>query len=115
MAKSINDFIGASPNLAPVAIEIESLSEEILVHQFVWEEFNKVVELEDDADVTSFEKQVLCLLWGSNCLKPDYKFEKQAFVELMRVFTVAQVREIYQKGFRVNGFGAGAVRDAEKK
>lgn len=113
-AKSFDDLLAAGASLKPVPVSIEGLDDQVLIHQFTWDQFRELFESDkpdDDADQEAhIRTQVLKLLRG-----PDCEPTAEDCASLGKIFTVAQVREIYNKGLRLNGFGAAALRDAEKK
>lgn len=110
-AKSFSELKAAIAALPAVSVGVQGLDDEVLVHQFTWAQFDKLMNLKGD---DSFAKQAICMLCGSETLESVDDIGKEDIEALMATFTVAQVREIYQKCMRINGFGAEAVRDAEK-
>lgn len=117
MALGFDDLKSLAPKTKALPIDVDGFDEQVLVYQFKWVQFDKLLALEDDETGQSFKKQVICLLKGPACFDADGEITaitKEECDWLSAMFSVSQAREIYQKGLRLNGFGPDAARDAEK-
>jgi hypothetical protein len=119
MAKTFDELLANRPVFQPAEVDIEGLGEKLFLHRFSAETFNQLmqspnVEGMDEAKAEQvmadfqFDK-VLKFLRGA-----DYKPTKSARKDLLNVFTAAQLRDINNKGFKLNGFGESSLKDALK-
>ena len=103
------DLLAIKPVLEPVDTPIAGLSEPLKLHLFTWDDYaEKVMKDGDDSEKTVMT-QVLYFLGG---LEADVSDEARQ--QLKKTFASWQIRDIYQKGMRLNGSGPDAVRDALK-
>lgn len=113
MALSFEDLVKAPPVMKPVAIDIEGMDDQVEVHRFTWDQLSELLDAEEDEGKPSEQRireQVVRLLKG-----PGTEVADEDIANIRKIFTITQVREIYHKGLSLNGFGAEAVRDAQKK
>ena len=99
------------PKLEPVPVDIGGLAEPLLIHQFT---MNELAALTDESklskdDETRMRVQVVGLLNG-----PGTEVTEDDCAALSKIFTIWQIREIYQKALKLNGYGPEALREAEK-
>lgn len=115
-AISYDQFLQSPVKLKPAPVQVAGIDQPLLVHQFTMDEIqllNQKTSLENDA--TEFEKenslrkQVLFFLRGLNADPTDDDCQK-----LSEVFSGWQLRDIYKKAMKLNGFGPDSLREAEK-
>lgn len=107
---SYDQLLQSPPNMQPVPVEITGIEQPILVHQFTMDEIKLLGEnAKDDDEEKSLRKQVLIFLRGIQYQPTDEECQK-----LGSVFAGWQMREIYTKAMRLNGFGPEALREAQK-
>jgi hypothetical protein len=99
------------PQLEPVPVDIGGLSQPLLVHQFTMSQMAKVLEANDGSkdDEIVVRNQVLKFLNGA-----DYEPTDEDRTALVNIFAGWQVREIYLKSLKLNGYGPDSLREAEK-
>lgn len=114
MGLKYQNIKGAKQEFPPVDVPIDGLDQPVELHQFSWSDFDRLMQIEDDAEHGAFKKQVLCMLNGKAQLDAVDAITSEDIQQLGDVFTVRQIREIYSEGLRLNGFGAKAAKDAEK-
>lgn len=114
MSLSFDQLVKNPPALKPVPVDIEGLDEQVEIHRFTWDQLSELLDPEDgEAEVTGEQRirdQVVRLLKG-----PGAEVTEEDVANVRRIFTVTQVRDIYQKGLNLNGFGVEAMREAQKK
>ncbi len=96
--------------LGPVEVQVTGFPEPLLVHQFTMNQMAILMDgqVEEDKEL-SLRNQVLRFLNGF-----DYEPNDEDRKLLGELFASWQLREIYNKAVRLNGFGPDALRDAEK-
>jgi hypothetical protein len=110
MAKSFKDLQAYAPSLKPFEVAITGLDEPILIHAFTVTELDKTAAaMEGMDDTTAFRTQVVLLLNGS-----DHEVTDKDREDVARIFSLWQLREIFNKGLKLNGQGPEALREAEK-
>jgi hypothetical protein len=110
MAISFADLIEKPFVLPPVEVDITGLPEALLVHQFTMNQMAELMEHEEGAEPELvLRNQVLQFLNGF-----DYSPTEEARSQLGDMFASWQLRELYNKAIRLNGFGPEALRDAQK-
>lgn len=108
-AKSYAELKLALVKLQPVAVEITGIESPLLIHQFTMNEIEKIDAEQDENAERHIRKKVLRFLNGM-----DAEITEQDCTDLGLYFTGWQVREIYTKALKLNGFGPEALREAEK-
>ncbi len=115
-AISYDQFLQSPAKLKPAPVNVAGLDQPILVHQFTMDEvelLNKKTALAADATEDekekSLRKQVLYFLRGLSADPSDDDCQK-----LSEVFSGWQLRDIYKKAMKLNGFGPDSLREAEK-
>jgi hypothetical protein len=111
MAFSFADLLATPPVLPPVPVAIGGLDQPLLIHQFT---MDQLAEMSDDKthDGDSEKKlrvQVVKFLNGHDAVVTD-----EECAALSKLFASWQVREIYHKAMKLNGYGPEAMREAEK-
>jgi hypothetical protein len=102
------DLLLNKPVLEPVETSIIGLAEPLHIHLFTMDDYEKVTTGGSDVEQNVI-RQVLFLLGG---LEADVS--EEACKALGKTFAAWQIRDIYQKGLRLNGFGPEAAREALK-
>lgn len=109
MGATYAEFKRKFVKLEPVEVRIGGLDEPILIHQFTVNDIKKLDEgLGEDVEL-QLRKKVLRFLNGL-----DADVSEEACAELGDYFAGWQVREIFTKAIKLNGFGPEALREAEK-
>lgn len=110
MALTLDDLINAPRKLKPFEVEITGIDEPVLIHSFTLDEMKAVEKSDDGGDQeVSVLRRVATLMRG-----PGADVSEADLEAIGRIFTGWQVREIYVKGMKLNGFGPDALREAEK-
>lgn len=110
MALTLDDLIARPQVLKPAEVEISGLDEKLLIHVFTMDQVSELIEsIEDEDPEQKLRKQVVMFLRGV-----DARPSAEDCAALSKIFTGFQLREIYTKAFRLNGFGPDALREAEK-
>ncbi len=110
MAISYAQIKSAPVLLEPAEVQITGLPEPLLIYQFTMNQIKKLMEAGGGEDnEIALRKQVLKFLNGF-----DYEPTDEDCEELGDIFAGWQLREIYSKALKLNGFGADALRNAEK-
>lgn len=112
MALTLDDII-KSPHLhklKPFEVAITGIDEPVLIHAFTLDEMREFSQEDDTEDSEqSVFKKVATLMRGPGAVVTEADCEAMS-----KIFTSWQVREIYYKGMKLNGFGPDALREAEK-
>lgn len=96
--------------LEPVEVQVGGLPEPLLIHQFTMNQMTELMEHEEDGDSELLlRNQVLRFLNGFAHVPTEEDRE-----QLGELFASWQLREIYNKAVRLNGYGPEALRDASK-
>jgi hypothetical protein len=107
---SYDQLLQNGVTLPPVPVTITGIDKPLLVHQFTMDQIEAVNEKAKDDDAEkSLRKQVIFFLRGVDCEPTDDDCKK-----LGGVFSGWQIREIYTKAMKLNGFGPDSLREAEK-
>jgi hypothetical protein len=107
---SYDQLIQDGVKLEPVPVNITGLSKPLLIHQFTMDQIEEVDEKSKDEDnERALRKHVLFFLRGIDCKPTDDDIKG-----LSKNFTVWQLREIFTKAMKLNGFGPDSLREAEK-
>lgn len=107
---SYDQFLAAPHKLKPVPVPVAGLEQSLLIHQFTIDEIQRLNELSKDDDAErSLRKQVIYFLRGLDCTPSDDDLAK-----LSAVFSGWQIRDVYTKAMKLNGFGPDSMREAEK-
>jgi hypothetical protein len=110
MATSYAQLKNSPVQLEPAEVSISGIAEPLLIHQFTMNQIKKLMEAGNGEDnEIALRKQVLKFLNGFDCQPSDKDCD-----ELGDIFAGWQLREIYSKALKLNGFGADALRNAEK-
>ena len=111
MSFTFADLKQNRPKLEPVPVEITGLSEPLLIHQFTMNQMAEVLEAKDGSqdEEKVVRNQVLRFLNGA-----DYEPTDEDRDALVNIFAGWQVREIYLKSLKLNGYGPDSLREAEK-
>lgn len=112
MALSFAALKKGSLKLDPVAVDISGLEEPLLIHQFSAAQMDEVMagEVVGEADLEAIQlTRLMKFLNGFEYALADGDREV-----LLDNFASWQIREIYQKALKLNGFGPDALREAEK-
>lgn len=112
MALLFADLKKGSLNLKPVEVPISGLLEPLLIHQFSAAQMSVVMAEPDGESVDLEALQLTRLMKFLNGF--DYEQADGDREILMDNFASWQIREIYQKALKLNGFGPDALREAEK-
>ena len=110
MAFTFDDLVAEPPVFKPVEVPITGLEQPLLIHVFTMDQMAKIVEQVDCEDAEEkLRMQVVYFLRGAAEVPTPEDCAK-----LSGIFAGFQVREIYTKALRLNGFGPEAMREAEK-
>lgn len=110
MALTLDDLIAKPPVFKPQEVNITGIDEPLLIHVFTMDQMAKISEVaQSDDEEQKLRMQVIYFLRGM-----DADPSPEDCAKLSEIFTGFQVREIYTKAFRLNGFGPEALREAEK-
>ncbi|TQV85192.1 hypothetical protein FKG94_03105 [Exilibacterium tricleocarpae] len=101
---------GGSLELEPESVQIDGLSEDILIYRFSWNDFEKILNHESgEGVVPSRVHQVVCLL-----NPPGYEPTLDDIDFMTATYTLPQIKDMYSKALDINGFGHKAQKDAQK-
>ena len=119
LAKTFDELLASPPVFEPVGVDIEGLKESVFLHRFSAEAFDRMMQAPDVSGMDEEKaEQVQADFQFDKVLKflrgAEYKPTKTARKDLLKVFTAAQIRDINNKGFKLNGFGESALKDALK-
>lgn len=107
---SYDQLLQSPPKLQPVPVSITGIDHPLLIHQFTMDQAAVVDEKAADVDKElRLSKQVLLFLRGI-----DYAPTAEDCKRLGSVFSAWQIREIFTKAMKLNGFGPEALREAQK-
>lgn len=107
---SYDQLLQDGVHLPPVPVQVTGIEKPLLVHQFTMDQIESVNEKSKDDDAEkSLRKQVIFFLRGAGVEPTDDDCKK-----LGSVFSAWQMRELYTKAMKLNGFGPEALREAEK-
>lgn len=109
VAQRYADFKTKKVMLLPVPVSITGIEVPLLIHQFTMSEMEQLEKDRDEDPEVHVRKQVLRFLNGL-----DVEITKDDCDELGKFFAGWQVREIFTKALKLNGFGPEAMREAEK-
>ncbi|WP_039913153.1 hypothetical protein [Cellvibrio mixtus] len=112
MSFSFSELKKGSLKLAPVPVDVSGVKEPIIVHQFSAAQMSVVMADHEgessDAEIVLFNR-LLIFLNGF-----DYVPTEEDRAILVDNFAQWQIRELYSKVLKLNGFGPDALREAEK-
>ena len=107
---SYDQYLQNGAKLEPVPVEITGVPQPLLIHQFTMDQIETLNEKsKDDDPEKSLRKQVLFFMRGIDSEPSDDDWKR-----LGSVFTGWQIREVYTKAMKLNGFGPESLREAEK-
>lgn len=107
---SFDTVLKGGLKLSPVSREIEGLDEPVLIQQFSWDDFEKLLEPPKEDEKNYLVKQVIMFMRG---MEPEPTEEE--IVAIKKSFSMSVIRKIFQVGLEVNGTGKAAESEAKKK
>jgi hypothetical protein len=115
MALDLDSLKQKPPVLKPFEVEITGIDEPVIIHAFTMDELAEMMKATEAGESVEgdnehlIRKKVVGFLRG-----PGAEITDDDCASLSRIFSSWQLREIYVKAHKLNGFGPEALREAEK-
>ncbi len=115
MALDLDALKQKPPVLKPFEVDITGVDEPVIIHAFTMDQLTEMVKVTEAGEPVDGDNEQLVRKKVVGFMRgPGAEITEEDCASLSRIFSSWQLREIYVKAHKLNGFGPEALREAEK-